>query len=58
MLLLNFDGASNGNLGKEGFGGIFRNHNGNVLQTFMGSIGWDTNNSTELEGIWQGLLLP
>lgn len=57
IVLLNFDGASKGNLGKAGFGGIFRNHKGNVLQTFMGSIGWDTNNSVELEGILQGLLL-
>lgn len=57
MVLLNFDGASKGNPGKARFGGIFRNHKGNVLQTFMWSIGWDTNNSTKLEGMWQGLLL-
>ena len=24
---------------------------------FFGNIGWDTNNSAELEGLWQGLLL-
>ena len=23
----------------------------------MGNLGWDTNNSAELEGLWQGLLL-
>lgn len=57
MVQLNFEGASKGNPGREGFGGIFKNHKGNVLQTFMGSIGWDTNNLVELEGLWQGLLL-
>ena len=57
MVQINFDGASKGNPCKEGFGGIFRNHKGNVLQTFMGSIGWDTNSSVELEVLWQGPLL-
>lgn len=54
---LNFDGASKGNPGKAGFGGIFRDHEGSPLLIFFGNIGWDTNNSTELEGLWQGLLL-
>ena len=54
---LNFDGASKGNPGTAGFGGIFRNHKGDSLLIFYGNIGWDTNNSAELEGLWQGLLL-
>lgn len=57
VIQLNFDGASKGNLGKAGFGGIFRDHKGAPLLTFIGSNGWDTNNSVELEGLWQGLLL-
>jgi len=54
---LNFDGASKGNPGMVGFGGILRNHEGTPLQLYFGNIGWDTNNSAELEGLWQGLLL-
>jgi len=57
MFQLNFDGASKGNLGNASFGGIFRNHKGTPILTFLGSIGWDTNNSVELEGLWQGLLV-
>lgn len=40
-----------------GFGGILRNHEGTPLQIYFGNIGWDTNNSAELEGLWQGLIL-
>lgn len=54
---LNFDGASKGNPGKAGFGGIFRDHKGSPLLIYLGNIGWDTNNSAELEGLWQGLLI-
>lgn len=54
---LNFDGASKGNPGKARFGGIFRDHKGVTLLTFLGSKGWDSNNSVELEGLWQGPLL-
>jgi len=57
MYQLNFDGASKGNPGNSGFGGIFRDHKGAPLLTFLGSKGWDTNNSAELEGLWQGLIL-
>lgn len=54
---LNFDGASKGNPGRAGFGGIFRDHEGKPLLLYMGNIGWDTNNSAELEGMRQGLSL-
>jgi len=57
MYQLNFDGASKGNPGNSGFGGIFRDHMGAPILTFLGSRGWDTNNSAELEGLWKGLLL-
>eukprot|EP00253_Pinus_taeda_P013273 PITA_13273 len=46
---LNFDGASKGNPGIAGFGGILRNHEGTPMQIYFGNIGWDTNNSAELE---------
>jgi len=57
MIQLNFDGASKGNLGKVGYGGAFRDHKGKPLLIFLGSIGWDMNNSIELEGLWKGLIL-
>lgn len=56
-LKLNFDGASKGNPGNAGFGGIFRDYKGSPILIFYGNIGWDTNNSAELEGLWQGLRL-
>lgn len=52
---LNFDGASKGNLGSTGYGGLIRNHLGKVLITFFSSTGWNTNNVAELEGLWRGL---
>jgi len=55
MHKLNFDGASKGNPGKAGYGGAFRDHMGNPHCIYRGSIGWDTNNSAELEGLWRGL---
>ena len=57
MIKLNFNGASKGNPGNSGFGGIFKDHQGAPLLSFFGSEGWDTNNSTELEGLWQGLII-
>eukprot|EP00253_Pinus_taeda_P027174 PITA_27174 len=53
--LLNFDGASKGNSGSIGFGGAIRNSQGIPLTIFYGSIGWNTNNAAELEGLWRGL---
>jgi len=52
MFQLKFNGASKGNPGKAGFGGIFRYHKGTPILTYLGSTGWDTNNSVELEGLW------
>eukprot|EP00253_Pinus_taeda_P004733 PITA_04733 len=53
--MLNFDGASKGNPGSTGYGGVIINNQGNPLKVFFGSIGWNTNNATELEGRWRGL---
>jgi len=57
MIQLNLDGTSKGNLGKAGYGGGFRHHKGKPLLIFLGSIGWDTNNLAELEGLCQVLIL-
>jgi len=57
MTQLNFYGASKGNPGMAGYGGIFRDQKGKTLLIFLGTIGWDTNNSTELEELWEGLHL-
>ena len=48
---VNFDGVA------KGYGGVCRNCNGEILQVFHGSIGHDTNNSVELEGLIQGVQL-
>ena len=57
MFKFNFYGAFRGNPGQAGFGGIFRNSEGETQVIYYGSIGWDTNNSAELEGLWKGLSL-
>lgn len=54
---LNFDGASKGNPINVGFGVVIRDYKGSPILIYFGKIGWDTNNLTELEGLWQGLLL-
>jgi len=57
FIKLNFDGASKGNPGPAGYGGIFRNHLGHAIMSFHGFIGQDTNNGAELEGLIHGLIL-
>jgi len=54
---LNFDGAAKGNPGPAGFGGIIRSHTGAPLHIYYGSLGKDTNNVAEMEGLWQGICL-
>jgi ribonuclease HI len=51
---MNFDGASKGNLGLVGFGGVFKNHLGQILRIY--SVGKEsTNNEVELGTMNQGL---
>ena len=52
---LNFDGASNGNPGVDGFGGAVKNHHGKIQGVFWGSLGYSTNNTTELDGLLIGV---
>jgi len=54
---LNFDGAAKGNPRLAGYGGVFRNKVGSALHIYHGLIGKDTNNATELEGLWKGLCI-
>ena len=42
-------------MGEAGFGGIFHDFEGVPLLILYGSIGWDTEKSTEVEGLIQGL---
>eukprot|EP00253_Pinus_taeda_P001588 PITA_01588 len=54
---LNFDGAAKGNPGPAGFGGVIRRHNGEAIQVYYGTMGTDTNNAAELEGLWKGICI-
>jgi len=54
---LNFDGATKGNPGLVGYGGIFRNNVGSTLHIYHGSLGKDTKNAAELEGLWKGIYI-
>lgn len=52
---LNTDGASRGNPGASGAGGILRNHLGEVLFTFQEPLGDTTNIQAELRALHRGL---
>jgi len=52
---LNFDGASKGNPGDAGFGGIFRDSNSRVRWIFADWGGQMTNNEAEFWALHQGL---
>lgn len=54
-LKLNFDGASRGNPGIAGIGGVIRNHQGNIIHIFYRSLGECTNNEAEFAAMEQGL---
>ncbi|KAL0456363.1 UNVERIFIED_CONTAM: hypothetical protein Slati_0975500 [Sesamum latifolium] len=52
---LNTDGASKGNLGASGAGGLLRDHKGLVLFAFLEPLGISTNTSAELQALYRGL---
>eukprot|EP00253_Pinus_taeda_P013888 PITA_13888 len=54
-LKLNFDGASRGNPGIAGIGGVIRNHRGDIIHIFCRSLGECTNNEAEFAAMEQGL---
>lgn len=52
---LNCDGASKGNPGKSGSGGIIRNYKGQLIQAFASFEGFISNNRSECLAILKGL---
>ena len=52
-----FDGASKGNPGRAGGGGVVINPRGKVEIEYSWNIGHDSNNMAEAYGLWQGLKL-
>ena len=55
LFKLFFDGASKGNPGVAGAGGVIMSPKGNDEYEYYWNIGIDTNNMVEAYGIWQGL---
>jgi ribonuclease HI len=56
-LILSFDGASKGNLGVEGVGGVFYSQEGHLEFNFAWSIGHSSNNQDEAYALLQGLIM-
>eukprot|EP00253_Pinus_taeda_P006750 PITA_06750 len=54
-LKLNFDGASRGNLGSVGIGGVIRNQKGDILHIYYRALGESTNNEMEFAALEHGL---
>ena len=50
-----FDGASKGNPGKAGGGGIIIEPSGKIMMEYYWNIGQNTNNMAEAYGLWQGV---
>ena len=50
-----FDGASKGNPGRAGGGGVIIELGGNVEIEYYWNIGYNSNNMVEAYGLWQGL---
>ncbi|KAL2235277.1 UNVERIFIED_CONTAM: putative ribonuclease H protein [Sesamum indicum] len=56
-LKLNMDGASKGNPGVAGAGGIIRNYLGQTVFVFQEHLGLMTNTAAELNAIYRGVKL-
>jgi ribonuclease HI len=54
---LNFDGASKGNMGPIGIGGVFKDSDRKIILLFSSFRGIDTNNSSELQALEAGLVV-
>jgi ribonuclease HI len=54
---LYFDGASKGNHGVEGGGGVLLDPLGNIDLTIAWGLRMDTNNQAEILDLWQGINL-
>ena len=57
FIKINYDGASKGNPGQAGSGGIFCNSQGAVCRFYALDLGHTTNNKAELMAVKQGLLI-
>jgi ribonuclease HI len=55
FIKLNFDGASKGNPGPAGEGGVFRNSQGEILHIYTINLGHSTNNASKLNAMVKGL---
>eukprot|EP00253_Pinus_taeda_P026308 PITA_26308 len=55
FLKINFDGASRGNPGPAGIGGVVRNHGGEILYIYSQALGEATNNEMEFAAMEKGL---
>jgi hypothetical protein len=55
--ILFFDGASKGNPGEAGAGGVLLYPGGNNVGSFASSLGVATNNQVESYALWQGVSL-
>jgi ribonuclease HI len=55
FLKLNFDGATKGNPGVAGAGGVIRDSGGTIIRLYAGSIGNSTNNAVEFGALELGL---
>ncbi|KAH9301662.1 hypothetical protein KI387_013245, partial [Taxus chinensis] len=54
---INFDGASKGNPGQAGGGGILRNSEGDWLFVYAGPLGKQTNNMAKARDLLWGVLI-
>ena len=54
---LNFDGAPRGNPGKAWFGGIVRDHHGQIVHGYYDSKGETTNNEAEFAAMQRGIAI-
>eukprot|EP00253_Pinus_taeda_P036043 PITA_36043 len=55
FLKLNFDGASRGNPGPAGIGGVIRNHKGEILYIYSPALGEAAKNEMEFAAMEKGL---
>lgn len=55
FLKINFDGASRGNLGLAGIGGVLRDNRGEIQHIYSQSLGEGSNNEMEFAVLQQGL---
>ena len=57
FIKLNFDGASKGNPGQAGIGGVFRDSQGEVCRFYALDLGYATNTEAELASLQHGLII-